>query len=161
MRLVSRSNTGLFPKRNSSRHLEEEGGKDARLAELELETTRLHLQLERLEKSLQEHQVSTHRLQALYQHAPIGYVTLDEKGNIIDWNSAAVELLGAKEHGLGNPPLNYFVIRGDLHILLDHLMRCKRGKEERVLSELRLKGPSGRIRSEERRVGKECRSRWS
>ena len=119
--------------------------KDARLAELELENTRLRIQIENLQKAEENHQIATHRLQALFHHAPVAYVMLDEQGLMTDWNAAAEELLRRRKPGLnsGKPlsamPLSMFVSRKDLYVFFDHFRRCKWGNFGQVTSELRLR----------------------
>jgi PAS domain S-box-containing protein len=142
-RLATRNRGTLLPKKSVSTCPPPESDKDARLAELEIQNTRLHSQLEQLRKDDENHQASARRLESLYQQVPIAYVTLDEKGAITDWNMAAAALLEAKNGNLREMPLVSFVARKNVAILQDHVLRCKRVGSEQIVSELRLRGPQG------------------
>ncbi|HSU57129.1 MAG TPA: ATP-binding protein [Candidatus Dormibacteraeota bacterium] len=117
----------------------EDEAKEARLAELEFENTRLQFEIEELRKLEREQVNSAHRLQTVYQHVPIAYVTLDERGGIREWNAPAAKLLKADKHQLAKLPLTSFVAREEVRIFLNHLLRCKRAQEGQVVSELHIK----------------------
>ena len=119
--------------------------KDALLAQLELQETRSQLQIEHLQRLNAEVRNASERLEATYQHCPVGYITLDEKGLITEWNSAAAELLEAKKHPLLDAPFTFFVARTDVELVLNHLSRCKRFGGGQVVSELKLKRADGQV----------------
>jgi len=100
------------------------------------------MELERLKKIQSDQDRATHQLQSFYQYVPIGYITLDQKGIVTDWNAAAHQLLDPKRHGLADLPFSLFVAKADVHIFLEHLQKCKRGQAQQVVSELRLKTAS-------------------
>jgi PAS domain S-box-containing protein len=113
--------------------------KDAMLARLELERTHSQLQIERLQRLLAEETSDNRRLEAIYQHSPVGYVTIDDKGLITEWNHSAADFLDITKHTLLGAPLSFFAVREDMELALMHFRRCKRATGGRVISELRLK----------------------
>ncbi|HEX4638885.1 MAG TPA: PAS domain S-box protein [Chthoniobacterales bacterium] len=74
----------------------------------------------------------------LYEFAPFGYIAIDRTGRVEEINLAACELLEAKRQYLVSSPFSLFVLPEDLHVFLDHLVRCRKG-EHRVESNLRLR----------------------
>jgi PAS domain S-box-containing protein len=119
--------------------------KDAILARLELQETRSQLQIEHLQRLHADLKNANELVDATYQHCPVGYITLDTKGLIIEWNSAAGELLEARKHPLLQAPFTFFAVRDDLEKALNHLSRCKRADDGQVVSEFRLKRSSGEV----------------
>jgi PAS domain S-box-containing protein len=113
------------------------------LARLEFQNTRLQLQIEQLQKAQKESDNLVQRLQSLHQYVSIAYLTLDTRGQILDWNAAAADLLDGKRYRLGSLPLTFFVARADFEIFLEHLLRCKKSRNEQVVSELRLRTRRG------------------
>lgn len=119
--------------------------KDALLAQLELQETRSQLQIEHLRRLNAEVKSTSERLEATYQHSPVGYITLNEKGLITEWNSAAAELLAATRRTLINAPFTFFAVREDVELALDHLARCRRAPGGQTVSELKLKRSNGPV----------------
>lgn len=118
--------------------------RDRRVVELELRETRLQFQIEHLQKLQKEVEASSRRSELLYQNAPIGYITLTDKGLIQHWNASAALLLDAKQKGLADMPFLFFAVRDDVEVALHHLRRCKRTEHGRVVSEIHLKGANGK-----------------
>jgi PAS domain S-box-containing protein len=83
---------------------------------------------QRLEESLAVYK-------ALYDDAPVGYLTLNESGIVIDVNARAALLLGRDPHLVRGRPLSFFVHRAAADQLLRHLLRCRSG-ESPVITEL-------------------------
>src|ERR1043165_7178365 len=96
-RVVTHGRSRLFPRSSARPQNSVESGRETRLAELEIENTRLRLQIEQLQKSEAQNQTSFESLRAFYQRIPIGYVTIDDKGVLMEWNEVAGELLDAKK----------------------------------------------------------------
>jgi PAS domain S-box-containing protein len=119
--------------------------KDALLAKLELQETQSQLQIERLQVLLAAEENNSRRLEAIYQHCPVGYVTLDEKGLITEWNHAAADFLEERKRPLFGAPLTFFSVREDVELALAHLRQCKRADGGQVVSELRFKRTDGHI----------------
>ena len=115
----------------------DEGSKDRFLAELELERTRSQLRIERLQHSQEEMADYQRRLQ-VYENGPVGYLTLDTNGVLLECNTTAAQLLGCQPKSLLGAPLTFLVPRADLEVILQHLARCRRPHSGPVVSELRL-----------------------
>lgn len=71
----------------------------------------------------------------LYEDAPVGYLTLNESGIVIEVNKRAAALLGCEPGAVRGRPLLFFVDRMASNRLLRHLMRCRAG-EAAVTSEI-------------------------
>src|SRR5215475_6342633 len=80
----------------------------------------------------------------LYDLAPTGYVSFDRSGRIEEINLAAAQLFDLPRDRLIGMPTMVFVLREDINLFLNHLLRC-RCSDSRVESELRLKGIKGKI----------------
>ena len=113
--------------------------KDALLAQLELQETHSQLHIEHLQSLLAEERSNRRRLEDIYQHSPVGYVTIDGKGLITEWNKSAAEFLDVAKHPLLGAPLSFFAAREDMELILTHLRRCKRAESGQVVSELKFK----------------------
>ncbi len=138
-RLPSQGRNGRSPRKTGREHPAAHAARDRLLVELELQQTRSDLQIEHLQKLQRELQSSRGRFEALYQNAPLGYITLNEKGLITEWNATAAGLLDPKKRGLFQSPFTFFAEREDTGIVLGHLVRCKRAEHGQVISELRLR----------------------
>lgn len=101
----------------------------ARLKEalaLQRELTRLEAERwlevnQRLEESLAIYK-------ALYDDAPVGYLTLSESGVVIDVNLRAALLLDRDRRLVRGRPLLFFVDRSTSDQVLRHLLRCRSGE---------------------------------
>lgn len=133
-----RRRTGSLRQSRPNKSLEQET-RDRRLVESELLQTRLQLEIERLRETRKELDHARDRLEAIYQHIPIAYITLDESGLITEWNPTAAELLASPTGMLLNTPFTHQVARQDLSIVQGHLRRCRRAPDGEVVSELHLK----------------------
>ena len=58
----------------------------------------------------------------MYDLAPTGYVTVSEKGLILEVNLTAATLLGVARSALVNQPITRFILKGDQNIYYQH---CK------------------------------------
>src|SRR5262249_25271606 len=83
-------------------------------------------------------EASNDRYAALFDFAPVGYVSLDSNGVIQDINLTAAQLVGSERSRLQGLPFVVCVAEPDRRVFLDHVARCRRG-EPLVRSELRLK----------------------
>lgn len=120
-----------------------EGSQDRSRVELEEQRARALIELERLQAVRQELDEARSRLDAIYRSIPIGYVTLDEKGVITDWNDSAARLLGVKSNSLLGAPFVHFVVSDDVPIILRHLRQCSRAPGGRVTAQLHFKQDQG------------------
>jgi PAS domain S-box-containing protein len=110
----------------------------------ELETKQLDLEAKclALSETLDDLEESRNRYAALYDFAPVGYVTLDSKGCILEINLTGASLIGLARSQLIGTPMLVFIIKSDLKLFLNH-MRCCRQTNEKVLTELSLAKKSG------------------
>jgi PAS domain S-box-containing protein len=132
----------VFPGATKRRERISSDSKDALLAALELKQTQSQIEIEHLRRLNADGARANRRIESLFRRSPVGYVTLNELGLIVDWNPAAAGLLNLGKRDLLNAPFAFFAVQEEVEILLRHLRRCKRTEEERVISELHIKkGP--------------------
>lgn len=81
--------------------------------ELRVHHTELESQNEELRLARQRLEASQARYFDLYDLAPVGYLTLSEKGMILEANLTAASLLGLPRSSMPNRPLSHFVFRDD------------------------------------------------
>jgi len=68
---------------------------------------------------------SRDRYADLYDFAPLGYVTLTEKGIVSEINLTAASMLGALRHAHIGKPFSSHLTRGDNKRFLEHLRHCR------------------------------------
>ncbi len=83
------------------------------LHELRVHQIELEVQNEELRRAQAELEASRARYFELYDLAPVGYVTLSEKGLIQEANLTAARLLGAARDALARQPLSRFILPED------------------------------------------------
>lgn len=113
--------------------------KDQQLCELELQRTVAEARIRELEvanRRLEEAQ--TRLTNSFYEHAPVGYITFDRKGYIVESNATALLLLGHDSTSLKERPFKFFVQREDWNLFISHLQRCRTGNGTKAITELRL-----------------------
>lgn len=79
------------------------------MAELEVHQVELQLQNEELCRARDQLEAASIKYRELYDNAPVGYLTLDATGQILETNSRAAELLGGEPALLLGCPLGCFV----------------------------------------------------
>lgn len=109
-----------------------------------LETKQLDLEAkcQSLQETLEDLEESRNRYAALYDFAPVGYVTLDRKGCIREINLTGASMLGLERVQLIGTPMSVLVVQSDMKLFLDHMYRC-RLTGEKVITELSLTGSNG------------------
>lgn len=105
--------------------------------ELEINQLVLETKCQALQESHDDLEESRNRYAALYDFAPVGYVTFDHKGCIQEINLTGASLIGLERSQLIGMPMFTIVAKSDLKLFLDHLRRCKR-TDEKVITELSL-----------------------
>jgi PAS domain S-box-containing protein len=80
-------------------------------------------ELEETQKLLEE---SVHLYSDLFDYAPAGYISLDEKGLISNINLTAAELLGSYREHLKGIPFSSFIVKFDLSRYLRMISRSKK-----------------------------------
>ncbi len=99
--------------------------------ELEVHQVELELQNEALQELQHDLLISEEKYRDLYDFAPIGYVTLDAGGRILEANLAAASLLGESRASLTNQKLQFFLERESIRdfTAFRDLVRAEGGKE--------------------------------
>lgn len=88
--------------------------------ELRVYQIELEMQNEELRNTQHELEVSRSRYFDLYNLAPVGYVTLNEQGLILEVNLAAVEMLGADRNRLLKKPISKYIYHEDQDVYYLH-----------------------------------------
>ena len=111
--------------------------------ELRVHQIELEMQNEDLRKAQLELAESRDRYFELYDFAPVGYFTLDERGLILEVNLAGSDLLGAERASLMRKGFSQFVAPGSRELFYSH---CKRSLETRTkqVCEIELRRKDGR-----------------
>ncbi len=86
------------------------------LHDLRVHQIQLEMQNEELRRVQEELEASRERYFDLYDLAPVGYVTLSDKGMILEANLAAARLLGLERGALVAQPLTRFIFSSDQDI---------------------------------------------
>jgi PAS domain S-box-containing protein len=81
---------------------------EALVHELRVHQIELEMQCHELQKAQAEAEESRNRYRELYESIPIGYVTIDAAGRMIDLNPAGVALLGGDRHAVSVQSFNVF-----------------------------------------------------
>lgn len=112
----------------------------------ELNTHQIELELQKddLENALGALEVSRKRYTDLYDFAPVGYLTISEKGLILEANLRAAEMLGQPRANLLSKPLSTSIHREDQDVFYQHRRRLL-ASGDRQIDELRLKAESSTV----------------
>ena len=103
-----------------------------RTKQLELQRGELAMRNRQLEETRHDLEMSRDRYQDLYDFAPLGYVTLDDKGIILKINLTGAKLLGTPRAALIGTSFTSFIQSGDRREISKHLRRCKQAGEQLV-----------------------------
>jgi PAS domain S-box-containing protein len=109
----------------------------ALLHELQVHQIELELQNEELRRAQLELMASREKYFDLYDVAPVGYLTVSEKGLILEANLTAANLLGWERGHLIKQPLPRFILREDQDIYYRHRKQLLETQAPQV-SELRM-----------------------
>ncbi len=101
--------------------------------ELGLHQVELELQNDELRRAYRALELSRDRYLDLYERAPVGYVTMDMHGFIVDANRVAGELLGLPHPRLVGRRLDEFVMPEDVPRLVQHQHDLAGAREARTL----------------------------
>lgn len=100
---------------------EEDEGKRL-LQELQIYQIELEMQNQELREAQAKMEASRDRLSDLYDFAPVGYLTLDEKGKILEANITAANMLGVERIRLVGSPMTAYVSQA--RTLFNHIRHC-------------------------------------
>jgi PAS domain S-box-containing protein len=114
------------------------------LYELQLHQAELAIQNEELRQRQIELTAARDTYAALYDFAPVGYVTLDPRGTILEANLAAATLLGVPRSMLVGIPLAHRIARDDQDAFYFHRYRVFETHTAQTC-DLRLRRPDGTV----------------
>jgi PAS domain S-box-containing protein len=111
--------------------------------ELQVYQIELEMQNEELRRAQRELERSRDRYSDLYEFAPVGYVTVSEKGTILEANLTVATMLGVARGRLVKQPLSHFITEDDRDIYYHH-RRELFGTQEPQTCEMRMVRGDGR-----------------
>jgi PAS domain S-box-containing protein len=91
------------------------------LHELDVHQVELEMQNDELREAQRELERSRDRFAELYDYAPVGYVTLDPMGVVVEANHAAAWLLGTRRSELVGHMLGHYLTAADARKLQGHI----------------------------------------
>ncbi len=110
--------------------------------ELEVHQIELEMQNEELRRIQEELEASRAKYFDLYNLAPVGYMTLDTDGRVVDANLTVATLLGLERGRLLGQHVEQLVVGEDLSVLHSHLDRLLETGAFQIC-ELRMNGKGG------------------
>lgn len=113
--------------------------------ELQVHQIELEMQNQELRRIQQELEASREKYFDLYDLAPVGYVTLNEKAMILEANFTAAVLLGTERRHLVRHPLSRFIVREDQDIFYRHRKQLVETREHQECDVMIMKGDGSRI----------------
>jgi len=113
--------------------------------DLEVHQIELKMQNEELRRALSDLEASREKYFDLYDLAPVGYITLNEKGIILDANLTAAALLGKKRSDLVKQSLSHFIFREDQDIYYRHRKRLSEIRQRKDCEVRMIKGDGNRF----------------
>lgn len=119
-----------------------EGDLQRLLYEIQLHQAELAIQNEELRQQQRELAAARDKYAALYDFAPVGYVTLDTRGTILEANLTAATLLGIPRRSLVGTPLTSYIARDDQDTFYFHRRQVFEAHTTQTC-DLRLQRPDG------------------
>ena len=120
--------------------------KDELLCELELRHTRSQHMIDDLETRRRVLETSLLRLQKLYQNSPIGFITFDQAGKILDINAAATRLLHVTTASVVGLSMPVLIAQKSAARFMEHLRKTRRAAGQPITTELEMiAGKGGHI----------------
>ncbi|MEQ8189930.1 MAG: ATP-binding protein [Candidatus Eremiobacterota bacterium] len=105
--------------------------------ELHVHQIELEMQNRELKEAREELEYSRNRYADLYDFAPCGYITMDEKGLIKEINITGAKLLGRNKEELSGMPFLTYIVSEDSKKFLSYLSRCRK-PDKNIKSEVLL-----------------------
>lgn len=99
-------------------------GSDHSVYDLQLHKIELEIQNRELLESQRELEVVRDQYAELYDFAPVGYLSLDKKGNIINLNLSAAAMFGEERARLIGMPFVMLLEAGMSHVFFNHLRQA-------------------------------------
>jgi PAS domain S-box-containing protein len=100
------------------------------LHELQVHQIELEMQNQELQATQRQLEEITHIYADLYDFAPVGYISFNDLGFILEINLTGATILGQERPDLINKPFASFVLSSDLAKFRDHLWNCRQTKEK-------------------------------
>ncbi len=100
--------------------------------ELNVHQIELEMQNEALRKSQMETTAEHQRYTDLYDFAPVGYFTFDEKGRIVKANVTSASLLGTEKRSLTGQPFRRFITPGHFSVFQSHLQNTHESQSKQT-----------------------------
>lgn len=112
------------------------------LQELRIHQIELHMQNEELMRTRQEAEAERDRFAELYDSVPVGYLTVDHNGKILEANRASMVLLASERNALVGRLLADFIVLEDQHTCFSFFQQVFKTKHLRQ-GELRFRRGDG------------------
>jgi len=113
---------------------------DALSHDLQVHQITLEMKNRELRESQARLEQSRDRYTDLYDFAPVGYATLDSKGNIIEINLTACKMIGKERSHIEGGPFDRFLTQGAKGTFAQHLQKVFQSKQK-IINELALQTP--------------------
>lgn len=110
--------------------------------ELQVHQLELEMQNEELRQAQVELEAARERYVYLYEFSPVGHLTLDTQGHILEANAMTEALLGLTRNKLSGKPLVRLIAGEDQDVFHHHVQQVLKGGTEHVC-EVRLQNKSG------------------
>jgi PAS domain S-box-containing protein len=104
---------------------------ESRVRALEIHQVELEAQNTELRRAQGDLERSRDHFLALYEHAPVGYLTLDPKGRILEANLTSASLLGCERHKLVDRALSSLMNEADADRFHLHRRELLEGRDHR------------------------------
>jgi len=126
--------------------LSDELTKEFRRVVHDLQTHQIELEMQNEDLRLAQEELldANLRLSDLYDFAPVGYITLSDKGLILEANLTVGEMLGVERGILKNQPLSAFLMEEDTNSYYMYMRSLSENKQHQPC-ELRLKKKEGQF----------------
>src|ERR1700681_652386 len=82
------------------------------------------MQILELQRKLEKSEISRSKYFDLYDLAPVGYLTLNEQGVILEVNLTAATMFGMKRNALVNQPISQFILPDDRNLYFLKQKHC-------------------------------------
>ena len=112
--------------------------------DLQIHQTELEVQNEELRLAQRDLEVSRERYFELYELAPAGYLTISNKGLIVNANLTAASMLGVERGNLVKKPVSRYILKEDQEIFYYCRLKLIETRE-RQSCELRMQHSSGSV----------------
>jgi len=111
--------------------------------ELQVHQIELEMQNQELRNALVQAEESRARYSDLYDFAPVGYLTLDENGLVLEANLTIARQLGVERSRLVGCPFSVYVVLADRNAFYSHLSNVLKDKTHQACGVRLTKGAGG------------------